>query len=482
MSVGTQIVILGCCIVVLVLLLLARRLLQRTAASSEYGINMTTVARTEYVVGAPVAQAVPGAGRAALTPPNIRAAMHYLRTRCPGAAYSVPLGWALGDDHQHHLAFAVWVRSRMPDGTAYHNTNHILVTGTTDSGKDNLIRVGLLSLCSMYAPDQMQLAIIDGKQGVDWSMWATKQHCWAMAQTKEQIKSVMARLDDEIARRGDTLRTHRRLKWDDLPDHIRPPLLAVVFTELNVLTTLVGVKAFDEWFTAFTASARAFGIRIIAQNPSVSGMNTRWRDNFTLYLAARLESNDEPNTGWHANQYRALDVVPPTELPSVSQYPGVFAVRAGETAINIRTPYITDDEYLSMLDTLPERRSSASEREIAPMQPIDRSAPERRSPASERATPALIADVSVPERSERAKGTRYHRKRRGRLNLERSERPNVPNAPYRFGPGEREYIAQQIAETTDTDGVIAKKLGKWGYKGSEYKTFKQKVEWVRANR
>ena len=105
--------------------------------------------------------------------------------------------------------------------------------------------------------------------------------------------------------------------------------------------------------------------------------------------------------------------------------------------------------------------------------------------ASERAAPVLAAGESVPERSERAKGTRYHRKRRGRLNLERSERserPNVPNAPYMFGPGEREYIAQQIAETTDTDGVIAKKLGKWGYKGSEYKTFKQKVEWVRANR
>lgn len=79
---------------------------------------------------------LPGAGRALLNPPGVVPSLEYMRRMSPNDRYLLPLGWQTTGRPQPDLVHTVLVGE----------TNHVLISGASDSGKDNLAWWMLLSL------------------------------------------------------------------------------------------------------------------------------------------------------------------------------------------------------------------------------------------------------------------------------------------------------------------------------------------------
>ena len=87
---------------------------------------------------------------------------------------------------------------------------HALIAGKTGSGKSTLLNVLITNFALWYAPDQLELYLIDFKRGVEFMAYATARlpHARAVAveTDREFGLSVLGRLDEELARRGDLFR------------------------------------------------------------------------------------------------------------------------------------------------------------------------------------------------------------------------------------------------------------------------------------
>ncbi|MEN3335566.1 MAG: segregation ATPase FtsK/SpoIIIE, family [Blastocatellia bacterium] len=109
----------------------------------------------------------------------------------------VPLG-PTGARKPHYLTLGT--------GTAIHS----LVIGRTGSGKSNLMHVIIMSLALAYSPDEMQLYLIDFKQGVEFKPYAEQAlpHAKVIAIESEREfgMSVLQGLDEELRQRGEIFR------------------------------------------------------------------------------------------------------------------------------------------------------------------------------------------------------------------------------------------------------------------------------------
>jgi hypothetical protein len=97
-------------------------------------------------------------------------------------------------------------RLRLGRGVA----QHMLIAGKTGSGKSTLLHVVVTNLALWYAPDQVELYLIDFKQGVEFKTYVTHDlpHARAVAieSDREFGLSILQRLDAEMTYRGDLFR------------------------------------------------------------------------------------------------------------------------------------------------------------------------------------------------------------------------------------------------------------------------------------
>jgi ABC-type multidrug transport system fused ATPase/permease subunit len=87
---------------------------------------------------------------------------------------------------------------------------HMLIAGKTGSGKSTLLHVLVTNLALWYAPDQVELYLIDFKQGVEFKTYVTHHlpHARAIAieSDREFGLSILQRLDAEMVSRGELFR------------------------------------------------------------------------------------------------------------------------------------------------------------------------------------------------------------------------------------------------------------------------------------
>ncbi|MCP4711264.1 MAG: cell division protein FtsK [Planctomycetes bacterium] len=87
---------------------------------------------------------------------------------------------------------------------------HALLAGKTGSGKSTLLHVIITNLALWYAPDQIELYLIDFKKGVEFKTYVrnklTHARTIAVESDREFGISVLQRLDAELTRRGDLFR------------------------------------------------------------------------------------------------------------------------------------------------------------------------------------------------------------------------------------------------------------------------------------
>lgn len=73
--------------------------------------------------------------------------------------------------------------------------NHVLLGGTTGSGKSNLIHIMLRSLCMRYSPDELRLYLLDYKDGLEFGKYVEADKAWL-----PHVESVSVHNDPAYAR------------------------------------------------------------------------------------------------------------------------------------------------------------------------------------------------------------------------------------------------------------------------------------------
>ena len=290
---------------------------------------------------------LPGAGRALAHPPaNFRSTLAALRAQNLGR-YGIPLGWEQGGIVTAKLVGDV---------------NHILITGQSDSGKDNATMGMFYALAAQNPPSSVQFAIIDGK-GLDWAAWAKKAHTWRLALSPEDIAPAMAALTNERQRRLTILQSAGVTKWDTYQrDDL--PLLVVYISELLLLQNATSGPKLTAWLNSELTAARAFGIRYVIATQTASNFDTQWRSQISLFLAGfqPTPTQDMPNVGMTTKELEAIGAIPPSQLPAPPAGAGVFTAVQGRHVAIARATFLDDNQRAQLLALLPDKPTNHQEK------------------------------------------------------------------------------------------------------------------------
>ncbi len=179
----------------------------------------------------------------------------------------VPLGRA-GAKKLQHLSLG--------KGTSHH----VLVAGKTGSGKSNLMHALIVNLGLRYGPDEVDLYLVDFKKGVEFKPYGSGRlphaRVVAIESEREFGLSVLARLDEELKRRGDLFRQSRVQDIQGYrglnPGAKLPRILLIVdeFQELFVEDDRLAQDA-ALYLDRLVRQGRAFGIHVLLGSQTLAG-------------------------------------------------------------------------------------------------------------------------------------------------------------------------------------------------------------------
>ncbi len=158
-----------------------------------------------------------------------------------------------------------------------------LLVGRPGSGKSTLLHTYIAGLTTLYGPSELELYLIDFKEGVEFKSYAAEvlphARVVAIESDREFGLSVLQSLESELSRRGELLRStggrHAGLEALRQASGQTLPRVLLVFDEFQVLfarNDKLGLAAADLLET-IVRQGRGFGIRVLLGSQSLSGLD-----------------------------------------------------------------------------------------------------------------------------------------------------------------------------------------------------------------
>ena len=272
------------------------------------------LARTLSVVSIRVVEAIPGKHTMGLEIPNPSRQTVKLSEILGSKAYhdmASPLTVALGKDIAGNPVVADL--GKMP---------HLLVAGTTGSGKSVGINAMILSLVYKAGPDAVRLIMVDPKM-LELSVYEGIPHLlapvvtdmrqaaaalnWCVAEMDRRYKLMsalgvrnLAGYNQKIrdAKKSGLTLNHPFSLTPDNPEPLEPmPMIVVVIDELADMMMVVGKKV-EELIARLAQKARAAGIHLIlaTQRPSVDVITGLIKANIPTRIAFQVSSKIDSRT------------------------------------------------------------------------------------------------------------------------------------------------------------------------------------------
>ncbi len=159
-------------------------------------------------------------------------------------------------------------------------SQHVLIGGKTGSGKSTLLHALITNAALRYSPDEVELYLIDFKQGVEFKTYVTHHlphaRIVAIESDREFGVSVLGRLDAEIKKRADRFRD---LGVQDLngyrqADPVNPlPRILMIVDEFQEFFTEDDKISQDAslLLDRLVRQGRAFGIHVLLGSQTLAG-------------------------------------------------------------------------------------------------------------------------------------------------------------------------------------------------------------------
>ena len=236
---------------------------------------------------------IPGTSLVGIEIPNKRRQNVCLGDVMP-YAQGGPLEFAIGRDSEGSPVVADL--ARMP---------HMLVAGTTGSGKSVLINAIIMSLIMRTTPEQVRLILVDPKR-VEFSCYAGLPHLYVPVVTEpRQAASALQWAVTEMDRRlkvferagARDVKVYNKMvtdgKFDDMENPPSPmPYLVIVIDELSDLMMVAG-KDVEASIVRIAQLARAAGIHLVlaTQRPSADVVTGLIKSNVDTRVALKVSSS-----------------------------------------------------------------------------------------------------------------------------------------------------------------------------------------------
>ncbi|GAA7564703.1 FtsK/SpoIIIE domain-containing protein [Helicobacter pylori] len=190
-------------------------------------------------------------------------------TKSSQSRVSVPVGW---DINHKEVCFEI--------GEAQ---NHTLICGRSGSGKSNFLHVLIQNLAFYYAPNEVQLFLLDYKEGVEFNAYA-KEGILEHARLVSVASSIgfgvsfLSWLDKEMKKRSELFKQFDNVKdLSDYRKHGEMPRLIVVIDEFQVLFSDSTTKEKDRveaYLTTLLKKGRSYGVHLILATQTMRGADS----------------------------------------------------------------------------------------------------------------------------------------------------------------------------------------------------------------
>lgn len=236
-----------------------------------------------------------------------------------------------------------------------NKTPHLLVAGSTGSGKSVCINSIIISILMRAKPDEVKLVLVDPKK-VELSMYNGVPHLLAPVVTDPKKANIaLKKIVVEMERRYDAFsesgtkniagyNTYIEKKNETLPEgeKLRKiPYIVVIIDELADLM-LVAAKEVEDSIMRITQMARAAGIHLIVatQRPSTDVITGVVKANIPSRISFAVSSSIDSRT--------ILDMTGAEKLLGKGDM--LFLPQGENTPIRVQGTYISEDEINAVVD------------------------------------------------------------------------------------------------------------------------------------
>ncbi|MDU9726868.1 FtsK/SpoIIIE domain-containing protein [Helicobacter pylori] len=177
---------------------------------------------------------------------------------------SVPVGW---DINHKEVCFEI--------GNAQ---NHTLICDHSGSGKSNFLHVLIQNLAFYYAPDEVQLFLLDYKEGVEFNAYTDPilEHARlvSVASSVGFGMSFLSWLCDEIKKRSELFKQFNVKDLSDYRKHEKMPRLIVVVDEFQVLFSDKSTQvkgSVERSLNTLLKKGRSYGVHLVLATQTMRG-------------------------------------------------------------------------------------------------------------------------------------------------------------------------------------------------------------------
>ncbi|RVY35539.1 DNA translocase FtsK [Helicobacter pylori] len=199
---------------------------------------------------------------------------------------SVPVGW---DINHKEVCFEI--------GGAQ---NHTLICDHSGSGKSNFLHVLIQNLAFYYAPNEVQLFLLDYKEGVEFNAY-TEPNILEHARLVSVASSVgygmsfLSWLCKEMQERAELFKQFKVKDLSDYRKHEKMPRLIVVIDEFQVLfSDNKSTKAVEGHLNTLLKKGRSYGAHLILATQTMRGtdINPSFKAQIANRIALPMDAED----------------------------------------------------------------------------------------------------------------------------------------------------------------------------------------------
>ncbi len=201
---------------------------------------------------------------------------------------SVPVGW---DINHKEVCFEI--------GEAQ---NHTLICDHSGSGKSNFLHVLIQNLAFYYDPDEVQLFLLDYKEGVEFNAYVADtplEHARlvSVASSVSYGITFLKWLCDEMQKRADRFKQFNVKDLSDYRKHEKMPRLIVVIDGFQVLfsdNSTKGKEGVERSLNTLLKKGRSYGVHLVLATQTMCGtdINPSFKAQIANRIALPMDADD----------------------------------------------------------------------------------------------------------------------------------------------------------------------------------------------
>ncbi len=201
---------------------------------------------------------------------------------------SVPVGW---DINHKEVCFEIG-----------NEQNHTLICDHSGSGKSNFLHVLIQNLAFYYDPDEVQLFLLDYKEGVEFNEYVadpTLEHARlvSVASSVGFGVSFLSWLCGEMEKRSNLFKQFKVKDLSDYRKHEKMPRLIVVIDEFQVLFSDKSTQvkgSVDQSLNTLLKKGRSYGVHLVLATQTMRGgeIDSSFKAQIANRIALPMDAED----------------------------------------------------------------------------------------------------------------------------------------------------------------------------------------------